>query len=1332
MDLDSSMSETLSGITLIMEKIFSSCDVNNSDSVPAIALLEYVKPYIIETSEAAFSDLQTSLDPNRTNPNVSSANFYAVMRNWAKKVQGNSFSPAKQGLEDLMKAPQSTPRPSISPTDLNNFLNIVSDANLFQSFNFSPNATLESELKEVQQKLHAKANEVMELRSQLSFYEEQNQDLISDLERTNKRLTLEQQINNDLKKTREKFDESRDEASHYLEENVFLQKMLANIKQENSNLLSKFEEFEKEKEESEKIIKSLKVKENNYVEEIKSLRINLLQLEEENNNAKFVQKKFQNKINEQNELLEHYVQSSETMKNEIETLKRAFKKTLKEKEEENLNETKCRSPSYSQREDIKSPSKDVSSDEDEHFMVSLLEKEHFFSENRETLEAELKKLGELEINFNNNTPDIEDLQKLVKEHTNCSKVIEQLQTQVSEQEDTIESCQNSYKTLQYELDVLNEQKNKLEKDLDLLNEDKENIVKSNIKLINDNHNLNSIIKNRDKTIEQLQDECKKIDELSKEVARLEQHEELKQNELINLQNKLSKVTQERDVLKSLIEKDLTEKTERINVLQENADKLNKISKQFSIDLQETKNNYHNLKLKLSKDKQKQEELMKNTLAEMQENESKLYEIHNVLESEVGEYIPEPNEQLTEFNTDVKDAVSLISMTSSTASNKIENIKYFVTALLNRIKESSLKLEAIQSSYSHLEFEVQSLRAENKEKSATKMTKNLSYEKQQIKIEKLQKTVDSLENHIQKLQINKQISNSLLDDEWKNKALNALKDLESLKIKLKLKDDAIEKLKNECKLGLKDLRQHFETEKINFQELIKSKINFSAGINIEIERLFDLRHEELLIKEKNYNELLQKYCMLETNLENFAQEKARLQGLLEKEELKNITLQKALSDSSSEFQNFEKVLEEKESMLKFNKEQLAKSMCNLRVVETERANLEKIIRECKYLFYHKISELFRITLSTYSQWKDIILLDDANTYLIQHLDIEIPKEHNMNLEILSMDDIKKVDREVSLTVKLLSFLSNHRYSINKKPEQELKLEEKRSVNKFTLKPPKLVLKNDLYSNEISHVSPIIVDCNVQTETEDTLENGSDKSDMSLCTNYQVPLRIRENVDMAEAHRQFKQIIKNLKLDSKKIKVRCLSQKEKCTKKQDICLRSLLQIVNNIKMHKCQQEQSSLIHVLVYIEQLKNAIFEAIKLAEQYGALKQHARTLKFWNFLANYVTRLENNMCLTEISFLSTRSRDTVLVDAEQQTDKSCLLLENDDIPQSAPPFLRRHYIFGRLSSYSKYIVIIFCIYLLLILYAHWECVINGDQFTMCPLDIFLKHIISFQHNPPLF
>ncbi|VEN44657.1 unnamed protein product, partial [Callosobruchus maculatus] len=194
-----------STMELVMRKIYTSCEVENTNCAPISHLIEFIKPYMLQDL-SALDHLKSLLESNNENGYISSDKFYSLMKQWAKKVansEGDEF--AELSSSNLLDAidekqlpySQSTPRASFGQKLLSSecLLNISGasvNASLTQSKETSTvglgQAAFEEEINRLQYQLTKCSNDLEMVKMQLLASEEHNESLQADLERCKNRL----------------------------------------------------------------------------------------------------------------------------------------------------------------------------------------------------------------------------------------------------------------------------------------------------------------------------------------------------------------------------------------------------------------------------------------------------------------------------------------------------------------------------------------------------------------------------------------------------------------------------------------------------------------------------------------------------------------------------------------------------------------------------------------------------------------------------------------------------------------------------------------------------------------------------------------------------------------------------------------------------------------------------------------------------------------------------------------------------------------------------------------------------------------------------------------
>ncbi|KAJ8983806.1 hypothetical protein NQ317_008932 [Molorchus minor] len=341
----------------VMKNIYSSCDPENSNLVPASKIIDFIAPYMLE-DPIALDSLKTALDPTNGNVCVSSEQFYEIMNEWTKQIVNSSENdadkdfnrtPSTSGLkkficgfldqidEKQLPYTQSTPRASFGQKLLSceGLLNLsnVSTYSLSTSVHTKEKTAaektiLEEEIKRLEHHLNKLANELVVVKLQLTTTEEQNEILQSDLDRCKTRLQSEQQVIEHLQNDKRYNDELRDEVNSSKKLIEDLTKKLLQYEKDSHHLYSLMEHIEKENSNLEHRCEELSRREQQAKKQIIDIKTELDLKDQEINTILKVNDELKNKLNQQKDLLDQLSNENELLDHEKSTLEKALRNNL--------------------------------------------------------------------------------------------------------------------------------------------------------------------------------------------------------------------------------------------------------------------------------------------------------------------------------------------------------------------------------------------------------------------------------------------------------------------------------------------------------------------------------------------------------------------------------------------------------------------------------------------------------------------------------------------------------------------------------------------------------------------------------------------------------------------------------------------------------------------------------------------------------------------------------------------------------------------------------------------------------------------------------------------
>ncbi|CAH0552227.1 unnamed protein product [Brassicogethes aeneus] len=340
-DIEDFMTE----ITAVMVKIYSSCDVEVTDSVKVSQLIDFIKPYFNEEL-TRLECLRQTLDPDNNDVSVSSETFYKAMTDWAKKMSSEeaneSFcgSPCRlDNIDKEMLYNQSTPRTSFGQKLLNGSLELLNLSNVSSystngSKTMGADATLyEERIKMLQFEIGKSKSEMALMRNQLTNFEELNECLQLDIVKTNKKLHAEQLEKENLVQQIRELEELKDELISYRKKIDELMRQKNSTEKENEKLSNRVKEIEEAREKLDRKNEESFKKEQELKNKLYAIKVDLdcketeiLELNQLNDNLK-------NHLNQNRELIS-------CMESEIEELK------VYRQGHENARQNQLNSPSF--------------------------------------------------------------------------------------------------------------------------------------------------------------------------------------------------------------------------------------------------------------------------------------------------------------------------------------------------------------------------------------------------------------------------------------------------------------------------------------------------------------------------------------------------------------------------------------------------------------------------------------------------------------------------------------------------------------------------------------------------------------------------------------------------------------------------------------------------------------------------------------------------------------------------------------------------------------------------------------------------------------------------
>ncbi|KAK9888635.1 hypothetical protein WA026_000863 [Henosepilachna vigintioctopunctata] len=1138
-------------LSYVVEHIYSSCDTEKNGAVLASALVDFVRP-LMSNLPNGISEFLEILDPNNENPAISRTAFFEAMQKWIINIEGTdtlqhfSFRDPDSPRGTNLPFYQSTPKPSIEPTSTKNVTNILNLSN-FSPTSFSnckntstvacENLVLEEKVKELEHKYGNAINELSMVKSQLLSSEEQYADLKKDLERTNKRLSLEQQIVVDLQKSIEHNDDIKEDIINTKKENEHLQKMLASSKKENSNLMALIRDLEFEKEQFERKMTEIHGKDNKRKEEITDLQMALSLREEENNALKTIKVELEDKLEEQMSLLKHFTEMSEFMKNENQTLRSVVRKmgltdlsdissirdlpnlsshgiVPNSPNSPYLNETLKSStpfknfyhPSVFQREIFNSPKlifklnnpvnsdgldtppyiRNINStnsienstlDSTKIFEITNGVKNlsngigkiqsHFDNSKNSSLNELEEGVDKEDLNLSNNkdTPSMtsssgnavcetfEDLDmstvsekhsykgenllselqacktldqcndcfvkehgemyEIVKEHESCPKIIDEYKEKIEVLTKNIEIIETERKNL---VDDYNKQNESIKYFKDLLDKEKslnEHLASENFKLTEQIVNFIDIENEKEKQLKELEYKTK---EMEGEVAKFKNKEETTSTEYNNLINKFDSLQNEKMFLEKQLMQLNTEKTHLSNEISDLRTKNDILSNKI-----ESKDKKIQELHTVLTEKEHLEEELRNTEFQQIENCNTIENLTKKLEESknMGHYFVQIiKKKITDQKTKVQ-FLNELNMKLEEQVNKLKNdLQHMKTEMYLVKSPSALAFNAKLESRENIGNESTSTEGSETSVSTERpqyrkrqnCIKRINYEKQQVKIIKLEEQVELLQKELfneksktqniynLEFQVNELKLEKISLEQEKN---IILEQLNAIKHDLSLKENMMSQFEKSQKLEFDNLSERFSKE----NEMISANL---------IEALKRTEENEKLLRTQ--------IDQLEQEVTTSKEEKLFLESLLSKKETKIITLKKTLSDimkSSEEAKVFENIVIEKESMLQFSRELLMKSNNSLELSENCICSLNLLLDHCKVVLLETAVDLFSATKEAFEALKN-----DFNIIPEEFDFISTMKDFHKENSKFTVEIIEEIKCNLILSSKLLRSLARN--------------------------------------------------------------------------------------------------------------------------------------------------------------------------------------------------------------------------------------------------------------------------------------------------------------------
>ncbi|XP_045472805.1 structural maintenance of chromosomes protein 3 homolog isoform X6 [Harmonia axyridis] len=1336
-------SNDVPSLTTVVEEIFSSCDKNGKGEVYASALIEFMKPHI-SNHLIGLTQLLNVLDPKNENPLISRTTFYEAMRSWTAKMnEGDSkllnfsFKDTDVFNEKGLPFHRSTPKPSLEPTTMNHSNNSLDFSNLSPT-SFTADTKdissgmdkllfIEERYQELEYKHLNTIKELSLIKSQLATSEEQYAELKQDFDRTNKRLMLEQQVNADLQKSMDESDEFKEEVCNTKKEKEHLHKMWILTKRENVNLIAQMKNLEYERESLERKLSEIQKKDEQKKKEFVDLQTLFSIYEDENKLLKKTKSELEEELQETKASLEHYTEVSEILKNKVQALTQAYKRKGIELNDLNL----MKDPS------ILSNSSETSLQSESSLFETIEDLDlSSFSDNLLLSSGQdlLSELQECKFLDNHNKCFIEEhaeMLKIVKEHENCSQIIADKEKQIELMSSEIKTYENKYNTL------LNKYTNE-GNDMKCLEAQLKNAKTEYERLLKENNNYKFEIANLKEELNKNYDKLQKMigfetknTQLIEEINRFKEERKKHSKEYDemkikkdNLQLSLDELVKEKDDLLNEKNNLFIENRNLTTVIEIKGKELTEMQN-LKVKNEDLENEIISMRLKQKQDFEEIEKL--SDKLQVCKNNGKFFmeKLATKIRDQNAKlgFLRDFNEKLQEYADELKNSIEIDKKKLHRLISYVEENFFSVKYVPKGDDEDSTSTASSESSSHH-----------RSKRSSTGRKSN--FDKQEFKINKLEEKIEELEKELQN---EKAINENLksLDNKMNNLEMekinyeeekrSILRELEATKYDLSIKDQMIQQFEEKHKFDLDNLKLSYEKE----LQLAKVAQN-EASKRAEIMEMSLMEQIEDIKKKLNETQ----------------KEKELYEIMLEKQENKIITLKKTLSDisnSTEETKNFEILVTEKESMLKFNREMLCKSNNSLKQAENRCLFLELLLDKCRMVLLDTVSDVLRSTIEVFNSHRNILEKKGVDPKLIQELEIlDIKNSTNFTEE-----EVWIAHNQLTLTSKLLKSLVSGREEYS--GCSNVDIPSSKSISKFTLRPSKLKLlrlpscdpdiSSSMKDNEVEQnieiggndVNSEMVEKEEPKETENKVSIVSLSENDSI-TNWLGPYSddLRKEMNNRKVtEKKFTILSSTWKSNFNSTKKKYRTLKHQCSKMKDTYLHVLLQIVTHLKDHDCQQEQLTLIHTLRLIEKLKDLLFDIFKLAEQYGASRQELHSIKCWNLIVEYVNKLhQENGSLKLYQCTSVQiteaSKDSVDNSTETTDVKksfrsvgvgnSIIDTEESAVITSLPVKTKTR----KCSSFMIMSSTIVCLLAMCILFIHMECVRNGNETIICPLDLFIS------------
>ncbi|XP_045472800.1 girdin-like isoform X2 [Harmonia axyridis] len=940
----------------------------------------------------------------------------------------------------------------------------------------------------------------------------------------------------------------------------------------------------------------------------------------------------------------------------------------------------------------------------------------------------LSELQECKFLDNHNKCFIEEhaeMLKIVKEHENCSQIIADKEKQIELMSSEIKTYENKYNTL------LNKYTNE-GNDMKCLEAQLKNAKTEYERLLKENNNYKFEIANLKEELNKNYDKLQKMigfetknTQLIEEINRFKEERKKHSKEYDemkikkdNLQLSLDELVKEKDDLLNEKNNLFIENRNLTTVIEIKGKELTEMQN-LKVKNEDLENEIISMRLKQKQDFEEIEKL--SDKLQVCKNNGKFFmeKLATKIRDQNAKlgFLRDFNEKLQEYADELKNSIEIDKKKLHRLISYVEENFFSVKYVPKGDDEDSTSTASSESSSHH-----------RSKRSSTGRKSN--FDKQEFKINKLEEKIEELEKELQN---EKAINENLksLDNKMNNLEMekinyeeekrSILRELEATKYDLSIKDQMIQQFEEKHKFDLDNLKLSYEKE----LQLAKVAQN-EASKRAEIMEMSLMEQIEDIKKKLNETQ----------------KEKELYEIMLEKQENKIITLKKTLSDisnSTEETKNFEILVTEKESMLKFNREMLCKSNNSLKQAENRCLFLELLLDKCRMVLLDTVSDVLRSTIEVFNSHRNILEKKGVDPKLIQELEIlDIKNSTNFTEE-----EVWIAHNQLTLTSKLLKSLVSGREEYS--GCSNVDIPSSKSISKFTLRPSKLKLlrlpscdpdiSSSMKDNEVEQnieiggndVNSEMVEKEEPKETENKVSIVSLSENDSI-TNWLGPYSddLRKEMNNRKVtEKKFTILSSTWKSNFNSTKKKYRTLKHQCSKMKDTYLHVLLQIVTHLKDHDCQQEQLTLIHTLRLIEKLKDLLFDIFKLAEQYGASRQELHSIKCWNLIVEYVNKLhqENGslklyQCTSvQITEASKDSVDNSTETTDVKKSFRSVGVGNSiiDTEESAVRTKTR-----KCSSFMIMSSTIVCLLAMCILFIHMECVRNGNETIICPLDLFIS------------